>query len=173
MTFPMPIHTKTVSTPLGSMLLAASRQGLVGAWFMQGQKHLPDAAQMAAWPVALKSDTANLLLNKTAQQLEAYFLGKRKAFDVPLDLSSGTAFQQSVWREISRVACGATNSYGAIGKTLGNPQAARAVGAAVGKNPISIIVPCHRIVGSAGAMTGYAGGLERKIALLQLEAALI
>ena len=98
-----------------------------------------------------------------------YFSGKLKAFDLPFDLSSGTAFQQSVWREIIKIDFGKTNTYGVICQAISKPQAARAVGAATGRNPISIIIPCHRVVGSTGAMTGYAGGLDRKLALLALE----
>jgi methylated-DNA-[protein]-cysteine S-methyltransferase len=158
-----------VPTPLGDMLLAASEQGLAGAWFVQGQKHMPDNDLMASWPIASKGDLVQAILDKASQQLTQYFLGKLKVFDLPFDLSSGTEFQQSIWREISKVGSGKTNTYGAICHAINKPAAARAVGAAVGKNPISIIIPCHRIVGSTGAMTGYAGGLDRKVALLKLE----
>ena len=88
---------------------------------------------------------------------------------MPLDLSGGTAFQQAVWQALLTIATGSTTSYGSISKSIGNAAAVRAVGAAVGRNPISIIVPCHRVLGADGALTGYAGGLDRKIALLRLE----
>jgi methylated-DNA-[protein]-cysteine S-methyltransferase len=169
MTFQTHLHKKIVATPLGDMLLAASERGLAGAWFVQGQKHLPDPALMTAWPIATKDDATKPILDKASQQLVQYFSGKLVTFDLPFDLSSGTAFQQSVWREISKVDSGKTNTYGAICDAIQKPAAARAVGAAVGKNPISIIIPCHRIVGSTGALTGYAGGLYRKVALLELE----
>jgi methylated-DNA-[protein]-cysteine S-methyltransferase len=161
---------KIVRTPLGDMLLAASHVGLAGAWFTEGQKHSPSDALTAAWPLASQGDASQAILDKASQQLMQYFLGNLKVFDLPFDLSSGTVFQQSVWHEISKTESGKTSPYGAICHAIHKPTAARAVGAAVGKNPISIIIPCHRIVGSSGAMTGYAGGLDRKVALLQLEA---
>jgi methylated-DNA-[protein]-cysteine S-methyltransferase len=164
------LHKKIIATPLGEMLLVASNQGLAGAWFVQNQKHMPDAALMASWPIASKGDAAQPILDEASQQLLRYFAGKLKVFDLPFDVSSGTLFQQSVWLEITKIGLGETNTYGAICKAINKPQAARAVGAAVGKNPISIIIPCHRVVGSTGAMTGYAGGLDRKVALLRLEA---
>ncbi len=169
MTFQTHLKKMIVPTPLGDMLLAASEQGLAGTWFVHGQKHMPDSDLMASWPIAQKGDASKAILDKASQQLTQYFSGKLKVFDLPFDLSSGTEFQQSVWREIIKICCGKTNTYGAICKALNKPQAARAVGAAVGKNPISIIIPCHRVVGSTGAMTGYAGGLDRKVALLELE----
>ncbi len=173
MTFQTHLHKKIVATPLGDMLLAASNNGLAGTWFVQGQKHMPDNDLMASWPIASKGDLVQAILDKASQQLIQYFSGKLKVFDLPFDLSSGTEFQQSVWREISKVGSGKTNTYGAICHAINKPAAARAVGAAVGKNPISIIIPCHRIVGSTGAMTGYAGGLDRKVALLQMEVGLL
>jgi methylated-DNA-[protein]-cysteine S-methyltransferase len=103
------------------------------------------------------------------RQLREYFDGKRTAFELPLDLALGTPFQQSVWQQLLAIPAGATTSYGELGRRLGRSQAARAVGAAVGRNPVSIVVPCHRVVGTNGSLTGYAGGLERKTALLDLE----
>jgi methylated-DNA-[protein]-cysteine S-methyltransferase len=169
MAFQTHLHKKIIKTPLGEMLLAASAQGLAGAWFVQDQKHMPDAALMESWPMASKGDASQAILDKASQQLVQYFFNDLKVFDLPFDLSSGTEFQQSVWAEINKVEIGKTNSYGAICKAINKPHAARAVGAAVGKNPISIIIPCHRILGSTGAITGYAGGLDRKVALLTLE----
>ena len=96
--------------------------------------------------------------------------GKRERFDMKLDLSHGTAFQQSVWQALLAIPAGKTLTYGALSVNVGNPAAVRAVGAAVGRNPISVIVPCHRVLGADGSLTGYAGGLHRKTALLELEA---
>jgi methylated-DNA-[protein]-cysteine S-methyltransferase len=150
-------------SPWGDLLVAATDQGLCGVWF-DGQKHLPD---MNAWPAG-----RNAFIDQAELQLHDYFAGRRTAFDLPLDLSAGTAFQQSVWRALMAINCGQHCSYGAIAQRIGNPAAVRAVGAAVGRNPVSIIVPCHRVLGADGALIGYAGGLERKTALLQLEGVL-
>lgn len=155
---------RSLSSPWGPMTLAASDSALVWTGF-DGQKHAPDTR---AWPVSHD----NAVLSQAAEQLQQYFAGERRVFDLPLDLGCGTPFQQGVWRCLLDIASGATSTYGAIGLRLGNPKAVRAVGAAVGRNPISIIVPCHRVVGSDGSLTGYAGGVERKQALLQLEGAL-
>lgn len=161
----MKFPTDTVQTrwtsPLGPMVLAASSRGLVGAWF-DGQRHEPDRS---AWPE--RAD--HPVLRQAVAQLAAYFTGQRRLFDLPLDLSGGTEFQQAVWRALTALAPGATTGYGALAAQLGRPAAARAVGAAVGRNPISVIVPCHRVLGRGGALTGYAGGLARKQALLALE----
>ena len=154
--------------PLGMMTLAATRSGLAGVWF-DGQRHLPAALVVhASWPL----DTHHPVLTRTAQQLGEYFAGQRQLFDVPLDLSGGTAFQQAVWQALLAIEPGQTSSYGNVSKTIGNAAAVRAVGAAVGRNPISIIVPCHRVLGADGSLTGYAGGLDRKTALLRLEGVL-
>ena len=150
-----------VTSPLGTLLLARTDDGLAGAWFEQ-QKHHP--AEIAA-----PERDDDPLLQEAARQLRAYFAGASDSFDVPLDLQ-GTAFQRAVWAELLRIAPGATCSYGAIARRLGLPSASRAVGAAVGSNPVSVIVPCHRVVGSTGSLTGYAGGLDRKTSLLRIEA---
>ena len=114
-------------------------------------------------------DPSNPFLQQAQMQLLAYFSGQHTGFHVPLDLSIGTPFQQSVWQALLAIPSGASQSYGALARQLNNPKAVRAVGAAVGRNPVSIIVPCHRILGSGGQLTGYAGGLWRKQALLKLE----
>ena len=158
------IVTTTVPSPLGDIILAASPRGLIGIWF-HNQRYLPD---MAGWLPA--SD--HPLLLQAGEQLNVYFAGKRQRFDLPLDLSRGTSFQQSVWQALLGIPAGGTTSYGALSQGLGKPRAVRAVGAAVGRNPLSIVVPCHRVLGSDGSLTGYAGGLQRKSALLQLEGAL-
>lgn len=152
-----------IDTPLGPMLLAACGRGLAGAWF-EGQRHQPDAG---AWREA----PTHPVLCEAAAQLLDYFAGRRRQFDLPLDLSGGTPFQQAVWQALRAIAPGSTLSYAALAARIGRPLAVRAVGAAVGRNPVCVIVPCHRVLGSAGALTGYAGGLPRKQALLRLEQA--
>ncbi|MEY4882334.1 MAG: hypothetical protein RIS34_188 [Pseudomonadota bacterium] len=148
-------------TPLGPMTLAATHMGLAGVWF-DDQRHRPDHA---AWP----EDTRHPVLLQAQQQLTQYFAGQRSQFDLPLDLRGGTVFQQAVWQALLALSFGQTTHYGDISRRIGNPKAVRAVGAAVGRNPIGIIVPCHRVVGADGSLTGYAGGLDRKTALLRLE----
>ncbi len=151
----------SLPTPLGPMTLAVRETALVWAGF-DGQKHAPDRS---AWPLS----DAHPVLRLACEQLQQYFASERKAFDIPLDLGSGTAFQQSVWHSLLGILPGTTCSYATISQLIGKAKAVRAVGGAVGRNPISIIVPCHRVVGSNGALTGYAGGIDRKVALLQLE----
>ncbi len=109
------------------------------------------------------------MLARAAAQLAEYFAGKRRDFDVPL-AASGTGFQQRVWRELAKIPYGETRSYGELARALGSPTASRAVGAANGKNPISILVPCHRVIAGSGALTGYAGGVAAKKWLLEHEA---
>lgn len=152
------------ASPLGPMLLAATPRGIAGIWF-EGQRHGPDASRWAERP-------GHPLLLQAAAQLDAYFAGQRSRFDLPLDLQAGTPFQQAVWQALLAIPPGRTTSYAALGRQLGRPSASRAVGAAVGRNPVSIVVPCHRVLGSGGDLTGYAGGLERKSALLHLEGVL-
>ena len=150
-------------SPLGRIILAASGERLIGVWF-DDQRHLPDFSN---WPQA----PAHKVLETAKAQLNDYFAGHRTTFDLPLDLSTGTEFQQDVWRALLKIPHGATRSYGALSADIGKAAAVRAVGGAVGRNPLSIIVPCHRVMGADGTLTGYAGGLERKTALLQLEGA--
>jgi len=158
------LYRSMIDSPLGGMLLAATDQGLAGAWF-DHQRHWPDTT---GW----RDDDAHPVLRSAAAQLRDYFAGRRQHFDLPLDLSHGTEFQQAVWQALLAIPRGGTVSYGSLSAGVGRPAAVRAVGAAVGRNPISVIVPCHRVVGSDGSLTGYAGGLERKSALLSLEGAL-
>ena len=150
------------ASPLGELLLARTAQGLAGAWF-ENQKYHPA-------PLDAPERADDALLRRAARQLDAYFAGDEADFDVPLDLH-GTTFQRAVWNELRKLGHGTTCTYGAIAARLGSPTAGRAVGAAVGRNPVSVIVPCHRVVGSDGSLTGYAGGLERKTALLRVESA--
>jgi methylated-DNA-[protein]-cysteine S-methyltransferase len=153
------------ASPLGNMILAASQGGLAGVWF-EGQRHFPAPASL--WP----EPAAHVMLDEAARQLADYFAGQRKRFDLPLDLGAGTAFQQAVWQALLQIAPGQTCSYAALSRAIGRPKAVRAVGGAIARNPFSVVVPCHRVIGSAGALTGYAGGLDRKTALLRLEGAL-
>ena len=159
----------TVNSPLGTIVIAATDKGLAGLWFTEGQRYLP--AQLTGgmtWPEAGDHPVLKLV----GQQLADYFASQRSDFDMPLDLRSGTLFQQSVWQALLAIPHGEVVSYGEISRRIGNPAAVRAVGGAIGRNPVSIIVPCHRVTGSDGALTGYAGGLDRKTALLRLEGAL-
>ena len=153
-----------IDSRLGPIVLAASTRGLCGLWF-DGQRHQPDAS---TW----SKDDAHPILCAAAKQVLAYLDGDARHFDVTLDLSAGTTFQQQVWQVLRAIPRGATLGYADVSRHIGQPSAARAVGTAIGRNPISIIVPCHRVLGACGALTGYAGGLQRKSALLSLEGVL-
>jgi len=148
-------------TPQGRMLLVATDRGLAGVYFV-GQKHYPKLN--AEWTRDQRG------LQQAKRELLEYFAGKRKAFSVPLD-PQGTPFQRAVWREIAKVRFGERITYAELARRAGYPGSARAAGAATGRNPLGVIVPCHRIVGTNGSLTGYAGGLSRKKAFLALEAA--
>jgi methylated-DNA-[protein]-cysteine S-methyltransferase len=155
-------------SPLGAIWLAASDVGVSGLWF-EDQKHLPDLSDTQQF----QSGT-HAFMQEALHQLDAYFAAKTKqgfqlGKQLPLDLSRGTAFQQSVWQGLLSIPMGDSTSYGALAAHIGKPAAVRAVGSAVGRNPISILVPCHRVLGRDGSLTGYAGGLDRKTALLRLE----
>ena len=163
---PSLVYAESIS-PWGPIWLAATDTGLAGMWFV-GQRHAPDNSDWTHLP----SSQQNPVLNAANQQLQAYFAGSLRQFDLPLDLRGGTIFQQSVWQALLRIPVGETTSYGDISRRIAKPLAIRAVGTAIGRNPISIIVPCHRVLGANGSLTGYAGGLDRKLALLQLEGAL-
>lgn len=165
----MKFSTDTVQTsyqsPLGPMTLAATDCALVGAWFADG-RHVPDLSGCAS------ASPDHPLLRLASEQLNDYFAGRRTRFELPLDLGGGTVFQTAVWQALTHIESGRTCTYGWVSGQIGRPLALRAVGAAIGRNPISIIVPCHRVIGADGSLTGYAGGLVRKTALLQLEGAL-
>lgn len=150
----------TIASPFGPVLLARTAHGLAGVWF-EGQKHHPG-------PLTAPGRPDDALLARAAAQLQAYFSGAACTFDVPLDLH-GTAFQRGVWQALCDIEPGSTRSYGQIASAIGSASAVRAVGGAVGRNPLSVIVPCHRVVGGDGSLTGYAGGVDRKRALLALE----
>lgn len=151
-------------SPHGQMLLVAGDDGLTGVYF-DGQKYHPELDP--DW----RRDAGHAVLAQAKRELAEYFGGERRVFEAPL-APEGTPFQKSVWKAISTVAFGETITYEALARRAGCPGSARAAGAATGRNPIAVIVPCHRIVGSDGSLTGYAGGLDRKRALLALEAGL-
>jgi len=154
-------HYDFYESPHGKMLLVADDKGLTGVYF-DGQKYLP--AVDADWQRSAGHPT----LAQAKRELAEYFGGERKRFETPL-APEGTAFQKAVWKAISSVSFGETITYGELARRAGSPGSVRAAGAATGRNSIGIIVPCHRIVGSDGSLTGYAGGLDRKRALLALE----
>lgn len=168
MKFDNSIVQTTFHSPLGEMIIAATDKGLAGVWFA-GQRHLPP---QLVKPYVWREDSEHPVLRQAITQLSEYYAGTRTVFDLPLDLGHGTAFQQSVWQALLAIPQGGTLSYGQVSQRIGKPEAVRAVGAAVGRNPLSVIVPCHRVLGSDGSLTGYAGGLHRKTALLKLEGAL-
>ena len=151
-----------VDSPLGALTLATTARGLALAWFDQ-QQHRTETVDA---PV----DDEHPTLQLARREFAAYWADARTRFTVALD-PRGTAFQQDVWMVLRSIAPGALLSYGEVARRIGKPAAVRAVGAAIGRNPLGIIVPCHRVVGSNGALTGYAGGLPRKQALLQHEGA--
>jgi methylated-DNA-[protein]-cysteine S-methyltransferase len=150
------------ASPLGSLLLAASERGLCGLYF--------DEHRHFKGPQGWVASHDHPHLRRAAEQLDEYFAGKRESFDLPLDLA-GTPFQQKVWEQLPQVPYGATASYLLHAQAVGAGHAVRAVGTAIGRNPVSIIIPCHRILAGNGALAGYAGGLERKRYLLAFEAA--
>lgn len=152
---------KTIPSPVGELKLVASDNGLAAILW---ENDPPDRVRLG--PMA--EQAAHPILVETERQLRDYFAGTRTAFTVPLDFQ-GTAFQKRVWAALLAIPFGETRSYGEIARQLGQPSARRAVGAANGRNPISIIAPCHRVVGSGGALTGFAGGLAAKALLLDLE----
>jgi len=151
-------------TPLGTLLATATGGALTGLYF-EGRPHAPMIG--ADWV----EDAAAAPFAECATQLREYFDGVRKTFDLPLT-PNGSPFQQRVWIEIARVPYGATITYSELARRAGAPGSARAAGTATGRNPLSIVVPCHRIVGSDGSLTGYAGGVDRKARLLDIEHAL-
>jgi methylated-DNA-[protein]-cysteine S-methyltransferase len=153
---------KTMKSPVGELKLIASDGGLAAILWENDDPLRIQLGDMI-------EDSENPILTETENQLQAYFAGRLKAFSVPLDFK-GTDFQKSVWQALLTIPFGETRSYGEIARQIGNPKAVRAVGAANGKNPVSIIAPCHRVIGANGKLTGFAGGLAVKAELLELEA---
>jgi methylated-DNA-[protein]-cysteine S-methyltransferase len=157
----MTVYYTQIESPLGPLLLTSDGTYLTGL-FMKDHKTV--VKQDDTW---LQNESIGAL-EIAAEQLQLYFSGQLKQFNVPLK-AEGTDFQKQVWRELCNIDYGTTISYGELARRIGNPKAFRAVGLANGQNPISIIVPCHRVIGSNGNLTGYGGGLPRKVMLLELE----
>jgi methylated-DNA-[protein]-cysteine S-methyltransferase len=153
-----------LDSPIGRLRLRGTERGLTGL-FMDDHRHGPEAAEQRGW---VRDDA---LFKQARTQLADYFAGRRTSFDLAIDGEAlgGTPFQRSVWSELEKIPFGTTISYGELAKRIGNPAAVRAVGLANGRNPISIIVPCHRVIGANGTLTGYGGGIERKRWLLDFE----
>lgn len=153
--------SKIVPSPVGALTLVASDKGVAAILW---ENDAPDRVRLGP----LTEDEDHPVLVEAARQLDDYFAGTRRAFDLPLDFS-GTDFQKQVWAALLAIPFGETRSYADIARAIGRPAACRAVGAANGRNPISIVAPCHRVIGTNGALTGFAGGLEAKQHLLRLE----
>lgn len=156
------LAVRIIATPIGDLTVVASRRGVRAVhWGCEGAdgEGAPEAGAVEQ-------------LQRTVGQIDEYFRGERRDFDLDLDVQ-GTEFQRLVWRELERIPFGETRSYGEIAEAIGRPAAARAVGAATGRNPAPILVPCHRVVGASGALTGFAGGMEAKRALLTHEAEVV
>jgi methylated-DNA-[protein]-cysteine S-methyltransferase len=154
---------KIVPSPVGKLTLVATDDGLAAILW---EKDRPSRVRLHIEA----EDTNHPVLVETERQLQEYFAGQRKTFALTLDMA-GTTFQRKVWNALLTIPFGETRSYGQIARQIGNPAAVRAVGAANGRNPVSIVAPCHRVIGSAGALTGFAGGLDVKARLLALERA--
>ncbi|PSD38471.1 methylated-DNA--[protein]-cysteine S-methyltransferase [Acinetobacter radioresistens] len=157
----MKLAMQYMNSPVGRLRLIANEKALVAVLW---EKEQPKRIQLAELVV----EPEHPVLLQVRQQLEEYFEGNRQRFDIPLDFA-GTEFQKLVWTELLKIPYGQTRSYGQIAQAIGRPKAMRAVGAANGRNPISIIAPCHRVIGASGALTGFAGGLDNKTILLNLE----
>ena len=146
-----------IDSPIGPLHIACVENGIT-------------ELHMGSKPPATGARQGHTLLTRARKQLDEYFSGKRTSFDLPL-AAKGTDFQQQVWKKLCDIPFGETSSYGEVAARVGNPRASRAVGAANGRNPIAVIVPCHRVIGADGSLTGFGGGLERKKWLLQHERA--
>ena len=146
----------TLDTPLGTLQIEATERGLCGIWF--------PSRSIDQGPTS----KTNRVISLAKQELNAYFAGDLTTFSVPLDWQ-GTRFQESVWQALLAIPYGKTVTYGDVARAIGRPRSSRPVGGAVGKNPLPIIVPCHRVIGSDGSLTGFTGGLDIKIRLLELE----
>ena len=158
----MALAYKTIDSPVGKLKLIASDNGLVAVLW---EKEKPNRVRLGE----VETREMHPVLVKAESQIAEYFARKRSKFSLPLDMR-GTPFQKQVWQALLAIPFGQTRTYGDLAKQFGKPQAARAVGAATGRNPLSIIVPCHRLIGSSGKLTGFAGGLDVKRRLLELEA---
>lgn len=154
---------RVVESPLGPLTLVAGDEGLI---------HLRFPSQEGPVPEGVAGDAVNRILDLTEEQLAEYFLGRRRRFDLPLN-PTGTEFQLSVWWGLAEIPYGETLSYGELARQVGRPRAVRAVGAANGANPLPILLPCHRVIGADGSLTGFGGGLPAKLSLLELEGAFL
>jgi methylated-DNA-[protein]-cysteine S-methyltransferase len=164
---PVPSHQSParwtkVPTPLGDLTVVGDGERIVGL-YMEEQRHRPPADRFGG-----RDDR---LLAGAVAQIEEYFAGERRAFDLDVGFPAATDFQRTVWTELAAIPYGETISYGTFAERIGRPAAARAVGLANGRNPVAIVVPCHRVIGGDGSLTGYGGGIERKRWLLDFEAA--
>lgn len=157
----MSLAYKIIDSPTGKLRLVASNKGLVAIEWEKKNETRETSADLV-------EDPQHAILVETQRQLDEYFAGRRQEFEISLDMR-GTTFQKSVWEALLGIPFGETRSYGQLARQLGNPAATRAVGAANGQNPIPIIVPCHRVIGSNGKLTGFGGGLGTKALLLNLE----
>lgn len=156
----LPLCFDEIASPVGRLRLIASGHALVGIWFEHGR----DGAR----PRPDLERAGSSILENARAQLEQYFAGQRREFDLPLE-PRGTDFQRRVWQRLMSIPYGETTTYGALARELGDPGASRAVGLANGSNPIPIVIPCHRVIGADGSLTGFGGGLTVKQALLELE----
>lgn len=160
---PSPCVSKTITSPVGELTLVANERGLIAILW---ENDRPGRVPLGS----LSPDATHPLLQTVEQQLAEYFTGKRTDFDVTCDFTAaGTPFQQEVWQALQGIPFGQTRTYAQMAQQIGRPKAVRAVGAAIGRNPLSIIIPCHRVIGSTGKLTGFAGGLAHKASLLHLE----
>jgi methylated-DNA-[protein]-cysteine S-methyltransferase len=157
----MQLNYELMPSPVGQLMLVANPQALIAVLW---DNDLPERVKLGE----MKQNKKHPVLQKAKQQLEEYFNGQRTDFDVPIEFY-GTSFQKQVWQALLTIPYGETRSYKQIAQQIGNEKAVRAVGAANGKNPISIIAPCHRVIGTNGKLVGFAGGLERKEILLEIE----
>ena len=156
---PEDIRFSEISSPIGQLTLVASPRGLMAIYMEQHTKPAGDRTQWI-------EDPTHPILIETKEQLDSYFARTRREFELPLDLI-GTPFQKSAWQALLKIPYGETRSYADQAILCGNPKAVRAIGTANGRNPISIIVPCHRVIGKDGSLTGYGGGIDRKRFLLE------
>jgi methylated-DNA-[protein]-cysteine S-methyltransferase len=159
------------ASPVGELVLTASDTGLTAIYFPTS-RHGPPPLESVDWVEDDGRGPASAMLARARRQLEEYFAGKRTTFDVPLE-PTGTPFERRVWEALRAIPYGTTTSYGVLARQLGDRRATRAVGAANGRNRIPIIVPCHRVVGARGELTGFGGGIDRKRWLLEHEGALM
>jgi methylated-DNA-[protein]-cysteine S-methyltransferase len=161
-------HWISAEFPYGvSLLLASDGEALIRGYFVASPNTVPKD-----WPSDWKRSGEDPVLSEAERQLREYFAGEREVFTVPLR-PAGTPFQLSVWRALEEIPYGRTRTYSDIARAIGRPTATRAVGAANGQNPLPIFVPCHRVIGSNGSLTGFGGGLDVKLALLRLEGVLL